>query len=63
MAALREAAGAAGPDEQQLLAMVTEDDFDPDAYDAAMASAFDGDYYKVQPYLSRIRLQAVYPLI
>lgn len=51
VAALREAGGAGGPDEQRLLAMMTDEDFDPDAYDAAMASAFDCDYYKVQIHL------------
>lgn len=46
VAALREAAGTAGPDEQRLLAMMADEDFDPDAYDAAMASAFDSNYYE-----------------
>ncbi len=47
MARLREAAGAAGPDEARLLAMMHQDDFDPASYDTAMASAFGGDYYNV----------------
>lgn len=48
LAAVREAAGAAGPDEARLAAMMNDEDFDPAAYDAAMASAFGGDYYEVR---------------
>ena len=47
LAALRDAAGAAGPDDARLLAMMDEEDFDPATYDARMASAFGGDYYDV----------------
>lgn len=48
LAAVREAAGAAGPDEARLAAMMDDEDFDPATYDAAMTSAFGGDYYDVR---------------
>lgn len=43
---VREAAGGAGPDAAQLQALMDSEDWDPDAYDAAMQSAFGEDYYE-----------------
>lgn len=54
VAELRQASGTAGPDDDKLLALLADEDFDPAAYDAAMASAFDGDYYKVREDLAGV---------
>ena len=48
MEQLQEAAGRAGPDRARLAALMDDEDWDPAAYDASMASAFGQDYYDVR---------------